>query len=249
MKTDLAKQHQEQQPFVGVGVDGCKGGWIVSRFDGQRFYFEKINTIEQIDARYPDHVVCIDMIMGLPKDATTYRPERMAKQLLGKRKRCMFDAPCRKAVYATSKEQAYDLQLEKMHQKLTPFGYHLIPKIKELDTWRKEHSFKPWYEAHPELWFVQCLGDGIASKKSEEGCKQRYEYLTTLGELSSLASLIQFAKRENVQVDDLLDAAILAYASIAEQQGKTVTLPSPMIQDEHHIPIGLLILAIKRGNT
>ena len=86
-----------------VGLDGCRAGWIAAVISEKHGQIQLFSTIE--DACMHNQRcerVLIDIPIGLAanKQEAVMRPEPAARKVLGKRASCIFNAPCKQAVYA-----------------------------------------------------------------------------------------------------------------------------------------------------
>jgi predicted RNase H-like nuclease len=90
-----------------VGIDGCKGKWVVVYITENAFEVEKFKTINDICSRYPDSdSYIIDIPIGLAENKSQLRPDLIVKKELGKKGSSIFEVPCRQAVYAEDKKVA-----------------------------------------------------------------------------------------------------------------------------------------------
>ena len=87
-----------------VGVDGCRGGWVLAvRSDQERrvrFYVVKSLGSVFRRARAGHAVVAIDMPIGFP-ESEARACDAEVREELGGRRSSVFSIPCRKAVEAT----------------------------------------------------------------------------------------------------------------------------------------------------
>lgn len=219
-----------------LGIDGARGGWVIAELSPTLRLYVATSIDEFFSQSLTYDCILIDIIMGLPSSPAMRRPEEEIHQLLGHQSASLFRVPCRAAVYAETKAEMYQLHELHMHQKLTPFSVNLIPKIKEVDRWLRQHKEMQsvCYESHPETAFHLLLGKRLLhSKHTPEGLHERFELLTQRVPGLVLNELLLFSKTHRVKLDDILDAIVLAYTATLHLQGHTQLLPAdPQPDDE-----------------
>lgn len=98
-----------QKGYNCVGIDGCKGKWVVVCITENSFEVEKFDTIKDICHRYSNvDSIVIDIPIGLIECRNGIRPDGFVRKELGKKGTSIFETPCRRAVYAESKKTARD---------------------------------------------------------------------------------------------------------------------------------------------
>jgi len=142
---------------------------------------------------------------------------------LGKKGASVFTTPIRSAVYATSYQEASNLNFEQTGKKISIQSWNICPKIKQADEFLIQNSeFKPLFkESHPEYMFHSWHPNHFKSKKTEIGLIQRLEFLDSqLACFDVIDSFIKSHKRSLFAKDDVLDALALAFAAFqSNQQG------------------------------
>ncbi|WP_374252902.1 DUF429 domain-containing protein [Xanthobacter sp.] len=87
-----------------AGIDGCRGGWVVARWDGAgRLDLIRVARVEALfDAPDAPAIACVDMPIGLPETSEVggRAAERAVRPLLDKRQSSVFAVPARAAVMA-----------------------------------------------------------------------------------------------------------------------------------------------------
>lgn len=85
-----------------AGIDGCRGGWVVARWDGGgRLDLIRVARVEALfDAPDAPAIACVDMPIGLPETGEIggRSAERAVRPLLGGRQSSVFSVPARAAV-------------------------------------------------------------------------------------------------------------------------------------------------------
>lgn len=228
--------------MLGIGIDGCRGGWLVVQFDGQSALVNLYQQLEEITTTIsPDQPVWVDMPIGFTDRGPQGRScDQLARKVLSPlRHSSVFTPPCRAAVYA-DKEDASTVNATFTTKKLSRQSINIIPKIRALDIFLLKLPIKhrlEWYEAHPEVVFAAFnQNQPVAySKKDQLGRTARKQLLKPY--FSNLAlwyrAAAQAFPRKQVLPDDIIDALALAIASYLVQVGnaKLVSLPDPPPQD------------------
>lgn len=218
-----------------LGIDGARGGWVIAELSPSLHLSVAASIDNVFKQSYSYDCVLIDMIMGLPSSPTMLRPEADIHRLIGRQSASLFRVPCRTAVYAETKSDMYRLHEQVMHQKLTPFSINLIPKIKEVDCWLLQHKEMQsvLFESHPETAFQLLAGKRLVySKHKSEGVIERFDLLTRWVPGLSFEDLVNFRKIHRVQLDDILDAIVLAYTATLHLEGRTQQIPTHPQQDD-----------------
>lgn len=223
---------------LGIGIDGCRGGWLLVGFDGHAATMHLLPQIEEVGSLdLPAQIpIWIDMPIGLvdagPEGRTCDQLAR--KKLSPIRHSSVFTPPCRAAAYA-EKLAASAINFKHTGKKLSQQSLNIIPKIRELDAYLQsleEALAKRWFEAHPELVFAALnAGQPLAhKKKTVEGEQQRINLLKPwfAGVHDWLKEARQVYLRKRVLPDDIVDALGIAVASFLVQtrQAERTTLPA-----------------------
>ena len=213
----------------GIGIDGCRAGWLMVFFDGERAQMHLLPQISDIQSlKLPSKLIWVDMPIGfVTKGAEGRACDTLARRFLRPhRASSVFTPPCRAAVYA-SKADASAVNFKHTGKKLSQQSLNIIPKIRELDTYlyyRQNPGAEMYFEAHPEVVFA-ALNQHRAlehKKKTTEGEQQRLELLRPW--FPTVFSWMEKAKkqylRKEVLPDDIVDALGLAVASYLTQNEK-----------------------------
>jgi predicted RNase H-like nuclease len=247
----------------GVGVDGCKGGWIAVSRSGDGPLACRIHpTFEALTAAYPtEAIIAVDMPSGLPDwiGHGGRGPEALVRRHLGERQSSVFSIPSRAAVYAASHPFS---TLEKWyadHRKASdvarrtsdpPRGvsiqaFALFSKIREIDALLREppELRARLIESHPEAAFwrlngerAMCLPKKIKGQVNPPGMEERRALLAAHG-------LDPVFLRERCPAgagaDDFLDACAMLLVAERRAKGLAVPFPDPPLEDSHGIPIAI----------
>ncbi len=221
---------------ICIGVDGCRGGWIVAILNQGKLIIKKYNSLEAIIDDYEKFDgFLIDMVIGLPSNKEQIRPDIYARKIIKERTSTIFPAPCRQAVYVGTVSQAYNENERVLGKKFTPLTVGIIPKIREVDTFLQENiQYKNVIqESHPEVCFARLNGRTVLSKKSElEGIEERICILSKYITGVSQSHIKLYAKNLKCDMDDVIDAICLAVSANLFEQGAYERIPElPMIDE------------------
>lgn len=184
-----------------LGVDGCRGGWCV--WDGS-----SVSVVGPLSLGGAERAVAVDMPMGLPA-AGRRACDVEARRRLGVRRSSVFPAPSRAALAAASFADVSGLSLQ---------AWHLVPKVRELDSLLTPALQSVVVEAHPELSFATLAGAPMASpKRTAAG---RAERLAALGRLAP----DPFVVPRGAAADDVLDAVVLRWTAARWASGTALVL-------------------------
>ncbi len=95
-----------------VGIDGCKGGWMVAVLVGSGLHIEKHDTIDAVISAYPTaEKYLIDIPVGLAdsREESVYRPDQAARRILKRKASSIFPAPFRSVSRAAEVSEAWDI--------------------------------------------------------------------------------------------------------------------------------------------
>ena len=217
------------QPNIFYGIDGCKTGWILATFQRNSLGFElnvsRLPTLFDLRNHLDFsnlNTIWIDIPLGLSETEERFCDKQLRKAL-GKKGASAFATPIKCAVYATTYQEASNLNFEQTGKKISIQSWNICPKIKQADEFLIQNSeFKPLFkESHPEYMFHSWHPNHFKSKKTEIGLIQRLEFLDSqLACFDVIDSFIKSHKRSLFAKDDVLDALALAFAAFqSNQQG------------------------------
>ncbi len=221
-----------------IGIDGCRKGWIVAKID-ENFQLELklIQSLRELSLEEPVYS-CIDIPLGLAEHSHRACDVELRKRL-GKKQASVFMTPVREAVYAKDFNSAGDINQQKTGKRISLQAWNICPKIREADLFLRENPSKISCinESHPESVFqIISKDDVLESKKSEWGFQQRLRCLERSGlSTKTIQSFINQGKRNDFAVDDVLDACVLALASLWMTQFGTITFGDKAL-DKFGIP-------------
>ncbi|HEX2038421.1 MAG TPA: DUF429 domain-containing protein [Acidimicrobiales bacterium] len=201
-----------------LGVDGCRQGWvgIVLHDDGVEGAVVGTSIAHVVRQAGDVAVVGIDIPIGLVAEG--YRaPDLAARKVLGRRASTVFLTPPRAALEAATYAEA--LAVAGLSQQ----AWGLRHRIFEVEAWLPATDADV-REVHPEVSFAEMAGAPLAApKKTWAGAEQRRRLLARNGvevppELGAAGA---------VPVDDVLDAAAVAWTARRVAAGVARPLPDP----------------------
>lgn len=235
-----------------AGVDGCARGWVVAALNSSREFawvqvcqrFEEVLAITT-----GSELVLVDIPIGLPGQETS--PTRLcdveARRRLGPRRgSSVFPTPTRKAVYATTCEEAGLANLAVTGRKISRQAWGICGKIAEVDRlFRANPELQIRVrETHPEVCFAALNGwhPMGSNKKSAAGRELRLQLLegVALNTGRVLMDTLAHHGRADMAADDVLDAMVAAVTARSEWSAPLVTLPAKPAEDEYGLRMEII---------
>ncbi|WP_457558777.1 DUF429 domain-containing protein [Candidatus Harpocratesius sp.] len=237
---------------IFLGVDGCRGGWIVAVIHNNRFInWEVFETIQDLWSKYGTSPlnasrILIDIPIGLvERGLNTRECDAFARSVLKRpRSSSIFNPPCRSALYAKD----YDLA-NKINRKFTKKGisiqaWNISKKIKEVDLFLRQNLYlnRIIWESHPEIcfWALNQKKSMKNNKRSKAGIKERLTLLKNWMnkcEITIETDLLSYGNfsSKKVQKDDKIDSLVLALTATG-LIGDFKTFPENPTFDELNLP-------------
>ena len=220
-----------------VGVDGCKIGWIaVVLIDGQAPSAHHLAVIDDVATVAPDaEVIGVDIPIGFA--TTTPRgADLAARALLGVRRNSVFTTPPREVLSTSPYAAANALAIELTGRGISRQAFGLAAKVFEVERWLPAAPCRV-VEVHPEVSFAAMLGHpAVHSKKTWAGMIERRDALA--GEGITLDGPLGTAGAR-AAVDDVLDAAAVAWTARRVAQGTATAHPDPAEVDAAGRPVAI----------
>jgi predicted RNase H-like nuclease len=211
-----------------VGVDACRGGWVgVALGPGSQVRAYVGTTVaELVEAAERDHapldVVGVDIPIGLP-DAGVRAADVLARAAIGPLRSSVFMTPVRDALTAPDHPTAVKVNRELAGVGVSIQAYGLRHRILEVEAWAAatRHTV---LEVHPEVCFATMAGRPLTTRKSTwAGVEERRDLLSSAGiDLQGL-----HGDTGSAGVDDVLDAAAVAWTARRHASGGASCLPDP----------------------
>jgi predicted RNase H-like nuclease len=213
-----------------IGVDGYAKGWVaVALSDGS---FERAWSSSSLPALLSDVApgtpVGVDIPLG-GLESGWRTADREARRLLGARRGSVFSVPPRPVWQLDSHEAASALCRELTGSGFSIQAWGLMRKMLDAERYR-DVGLCELYEVHPELVFRRLAGQALEyGKKTWNGqCRRRAllagEGVVLPGDLGTAGA---------VPVDDVLDAAAVAWCSYRIVTGTATSVPDPPDQYDH----------------
>ncbi|MDA8441874.1 MAG: DUF429 domain-containing protein [Peptococcaceae bacterium] len=227
--------------FICVGIDGCKGGWVVVVIRETDFKVNIIKSIDEVFNRYNEYdSVIVDMPIGLPESKAEDRPDGKVRARLKGKASSIFNTPCRQAVNANSYEEANQINRKILDKGLSKQSYAICRKIQEIDEFlsnNPQHK-NQLVESHPELCFaVLNLGEPLYDNKhTDVGLSKRVHVLGHYYEQAQ--DVIKHAQNnEELKncLDDVVDALCLAIIGMLGLKNGFKTIPENPKMDRQGI--------------
>lgn len=210
-----------------LGVDGCRTGWAGVVWDGGAvhgaFGVRLADLLAEVRAAGPLDAVALDMPIGLP-DTGVRAADLLAREALGSRRSSIFLTSTRAALAATSRAEADALNRAHGGGGVTAQAFALHAKIAEVDV-AVRAAGEPVVEAHPELSCAALAGRPVPEpKRSWAGSAVRRALLARAG-IDLDVDLGEVGRQ--AAVDDVVDAAVLAWTAMRVARGEAVRRPDP----------------------
>lgn len=208
-----------------LGVDGCRTGWAGIVWDGsgvEGVFARRLTDL--LDSAGPVDAVVLDMPIGLP-DHGVRRADLLAKKALGAKRSSIFLTSTRAALHAPTRGEADALNRAHGGGGVTAQAFALHAKIAEVDVAVRE-ARAPVVEGHPELSFARLAGGApvLEPKRTWAGSAVRRALLRGAG-IDLDVDLGEVGRQ--AAVDDVVDAAVLAWTAARVARGEAVSLPDP----------------------
>ena len=212
-----------------LGVDACPAGWVGVLLDAARtaptvLVGDDIAALHLRASRDgPLDVVGIDIPIGLP-DRSGRAADRLARAEIGPRRSSVFLTPVRAALASADHATATRVNQELAGVGISVQAYGLRVKLLQVDRWVRSAPV-PVIEVHPEVSFRRLAGEPLqSSKRTWAGAVHRHALLAGAGiELRGDLGLAG----AGVAVDDVLDAAVVAWTARRYARGGARPLPDP----------------------
>ncbi|HEY1919874.1 MAG TPA: DUF429 domain-containing protein [Streptosporangiaceae bacterium] len=210
-----------------AGVDGCRSGWVAVVLDGGQVTGTLVAATlrEVVDACPQAGVIGVDMPMGLI-DRGWREADRLAAARLGEQRSRLFMVPPRAAWAAATYPEAVAVcrELTEPPAGFSKQAWGLKDKISQAGELRAAQPGR-LFEVHPELAFAELNGGRTvaASKKPWNGQMSRRALLAEAG----LHLPDDLGPTGMVAVDDILDAAAVAWSAARIAVGTAACLPGP----------------------
>jgi predicted RNase H-like nuclease len=220
-----------------TGIDGCRGGWVAVTLTtaGTRVTVARTLgelALDELGLDGMAGITGIDMPLGL-LGAGWRTADLLARRALGRRGSCVFAIPPRPVWNAPDYPAANRLCRELTGGGMSAQAWGLRAKLLEADLFQRSPAPARLYEVHPELSFAALAGEPLAATKhSEAGLAMRRALLARAG-------ITLPARVPGAALDDVLDAAAVAWSARRIAAGTAVTLTDPAQHADDGAEIGI----------
>lgn len=211
-----------------LGLDGCKGGWLAIAVDDSgyvdAFVAPTVADAERVGVqRWGIDAMVIDTPIGIP-DAGPRLADVEARRFIKPRSSSVFPTPVRAALEAPDYSAARIASLAASGKSLSKQAWAISDKIREVDAWVRGAQVNA-REGHPEVSSRAMAGEPIEHyKKTLSGAMLRWQLLA--GEGIELPGSMDGKAFRGVDLDDIHDAAAMAWTALRVARGEAVSLPS-----------------------
>ncbi len=220
-----------------IGIDGCRGGWLVAASDARlsALHFTVVDDLEPIiaQAERGGAVMAIDIPIGLA-DGGPRTCDLEARRMLGRpRGSSVFPAPCRSALAATTYRRACGLSRRALGVALSIECFNILPKIRQVDVLMTPARQAFVREVHPELVFALASGRPhglVEPKRTAAGERIRLRLLRRAAPRFDPAAVRAKLRPALVTRDDVVDAVACLVAARRIAEGKARVLPTGGIE-------------------
>ena len=236
---------------LSLGVDWSSGSWFAVAFDRTGFDHAAVfDGIGELWHRYEELTerVFVDMPIGLIEEGEDGRAcDTLARSVLGPRSRSVFTPPVREATRRHGYKAAKRVNERKSGRSLSKQAFNISQGIAEVDDLVRNvpEAREAFVESHPEVCFRALAGDPLRhSKRKAGGYAERMHTLARFDADAPAAvqSAAEAAGGDDVAVDDVLDATVLAYAA-RPGPGERYSLPADPPTDPKGLPMQIVYRA------
>ncbi|MBR9922309.1 MAG: DUF429 domain-containing protein [Bacteroidetes bacterium] len=237
-----------------LGIDGCRAGWAVVRYDGE-WDFQISSDLHSLkELLLWSEVSLIDIPIGLSGNGIKREVDKELRRALSPiRHHAVFTPPCRKAVYAADYTEARQINKSETGKSISIQAWNITSKIREADELliSTPALSDKLLEAHPEFCFKKLHADQHLKHgkkaRAQAGIKERLKILEKhLPKVRSFFHQIESDyRRKDLALDDILDAICLClHAHLGTKKGFDF-LKSRSQTDAQGIPMRLAVAAIQ----
>lgn len=208
-----------------LGLDACRGKWLAVALDEGQFDDARLTAdAAALVSGWPDAAaIGVDIPVGLPKTPLR-EADRVAREFVGARRSSVFATFPSVVLEAPTYEEAKAICVARGWPKPSIQSYGMRHRIFEIA--RLAAADERIVEVHPEVSFRELLGRTLSPKRTGPGGSERRRALAEARiELPDLPH----------PLDDVLDAAVVAWSAMRYAHGKALPLPQG-----HHTRVGAI---------
>lgn len=253
-KLTQLKQEKNHQGADYIGIDGCRAGWVAVKVSEDGFEVDLYKSIEEICSKYDDAAyMLVDMPIGLPESNDDIRPDSEVRMYLSGRSSCIFNTPCRQAVYTDEYHEASMINKCILGKGLSKQSFSISPHIREIDRLlqKRPDLAEKLNESHPEFCFAILASRTFIlplynSKHTPEGHEDRVETLQEYYDKTyEFVSYIMDNPRLSGLIIDCLDALCLAVSAWLGSKHGYKSIPANPPKDRFGLPMQMVYPFVK----
>jgi predicted RNase H-like nuclease len=208
-----------------VGLDACRAKWLGVALEDGRFAEARHGSAADLVDAWPDaEVIGVDIPIGLPSASPERNADRAARRFVGERRSSVFATFPAVVLEAATYLGAKEICGERGWPRPSIQSYGMRHRIFEIG--RLAIRDARIVEVHPEVSFRELVGRTLPPKRTAAGASERRRALAASGVV--LPDL-------PYPVDDVLDAAVVAWTAARYAAGAALPLPA-----EHRDRIGAI---------
>lgn len=211
-----------------AGADGCPAGWIyvIAELGAKGLHLRQLGLAasfdELIEATKASRTLSVDVPIGLSDDGRR-QADVDARRFIGPRRSSVFPPPPRAVLEATGDYWVLNALSKRIRAGLSRQTYNILPKMREADAVMTPALQARVHESHPEVSFCALNGDCLQhAKRTREGHQERLDLLA--GVFRAPAG--DWRAPRGAALDDLYDAAVLAWTAGRVVRGEAQSLPA-----------------------
>ncbi len=234
---DLMWQPSSHRVFIGV--DGCRGGWLIASVKDGSLDFTLARDLAVV-FEDPRARMLIDMPIGLPSSQRR-SCDSEARAILGHRRSTLFPVATRDALYAASYLESCETNARLQGCRISKQLWNIAPRIRELDLLIRAHDDvrDRIAEGHPELAFMTLSAEqqALSPKRTPQGIRERTSLVNQYISEDVTDIVLPFLKRHgrDANITDCLDAAVLAL--MLAKGGGGISFVGDGVRDAMGIPM------------
>jgi predicted RNase H-like nuclease len=210
-----------------LGVDACKAGWVgIALSDGAvRAYFAAgISDLAEQASSGGRWISSRSTCRSGCPDAGRRRADVLAREMVGPLWASVFMTPVRPALAEEDYAAATAVNAQLAGEGISRQAHGLRTKILHVDQWVRQAQQRV-VEVHPEASFACLAGGPLTVRKSTwAGVVRRWQLLARAG--ITLDDELGLAG-EKAGIDDILDAAVVAWTALRVARGRARSIPDP----------------------
>jgi predicted RNase H-like nuclease len=208
-----------------VGLDACRARWLAVVLDDGRFVGARYGSAADLVAAWPEAAaIGVDIPIGLPRGSPGRDADRAAREFVGERRSSVFATFPALVLRAPTYLEAKEICIARGWPKPSIQSFGMRHRIFEIARFAADDA--RIVEVHPEVSFRELVGRVLPPKRTASGASERRRALASSG--LALPDL-------PYPVDDVLDAAVVAWTAARYASGKALPLP-----DGHRRRVGAI---------